>query len=201
VSKDAGEKVDIIRQLMGAAHVFSSAVDDLLDRTLSEASRGTLAMSQVKLLLLIARPGQRYKVMDVAEFLGVTNAAASRAIDRLVQRGLVDRTISREDRRAVDLALTEESRRLLDRFEEARNAELMRLLADYPEERLQAVIALLDELSVNLLQGEGAEGEKCLRCGVHFRTTCLLRSVFGRECSVMNGGRQDDGRPPLAAEG
>jgi hypothetical protein len=63
---EADTKVEVIRQLMGAAHVFSSAVDELLERTLAEASGATLAMSQVKLLLLIARPGQRYKVTDIA---------------------------------------------------------------------------------------------------------------------------------------
>lgn len=187
---EADTKVEVIRQLMGAAHVFASAVDELLDRTLANASSEALAMSQVKLLLLLARPGQRYKVTDIADFLGVTNAAASRAIDRLVQRGLVDRTISRDDRRAVDLALTPESRDLLDRFAASRNAELMRLLADYPDEKLLSIITLLDELSVRLLTGEPGDlrdeetREKCLRCGVHFRTTCVLRSVFGRDCSV-----------------
>jgi DNA-binding MarR family transcriptional regulator len=184
---EADTKVEVIRQLMGAAHVFSSAVDELLERTLAEASGETLAMSQVKLLLLIARPGQRYKVTDIAEFLGVTNAAASRSIDRLVQRGLVERTISRDDRRAVDLALTDESRSLLARFEETRNAELMRLLADYPEARILGIISMLDELSVKLLNVHDDEKERCLRCGVHFRSSCVLRSVFGRECSGATG--------------
>jgi hypothetical protein len=123
----------------------------------------------------------------VADFLGVTNAAASRAIDRLVQRGLIDRTISREDRRAVDLSLTEESETLLDRFTEARNAELVRLLGDYPEAKLRTVAMLLDEMSVHLLDLDSAAEERCLRCGIHFRSGCVLRDVLGRECAVSSG--------------
>jgi DNA-binding MarR family transcriptional regulator len=179
-----GDKVELIRQTMGAAHVFSSAVNELLERTLAEASDEMLAMSQVKLLLLIARPEQRFKVTDVAEFLGVTNAAASRSIDRLVQRGLVDRRISREDRRAVDLMLTPQSRAILDRFAEVRNAALAELLADYPDEKLQTLTTLLDELSVRLLDLGGEEDRRCLRCGIHFRSGCVLRDVLGRECMV-----------------
>jgi DNA-binding MarR family transcriptional regulator len=192
---EAEQKIDLIRQVMGASHIFCSAVNDMLERTLAEASDEALAMSQVKLLLLISRPEQRFKVTDVAEFLGVTNAAASRAIERLVQRGLVDRTVSRDDRRAVDLSLTDQSRQLLDRFTDVRNRELMQLLATYPEDRLRTVVTLLDELSVLLLGFEAGSEDRCLRCGVHFRSGCVLRDVLGRECAVSAGlyGTSHDG--------
>jgi DNA-binding MarR family transcriptional regulator len=175
-------RIDLIQQVMGASHVFCSAVNDLLDRTLSEVSDEQLAMSQVKLLLLIAQPGQRFKVTDVAEFLGVTNAAASRAIDRLVLRGLVDRTVSREDRRAVDLALTPAGSSLLDRFKEQRNGRLLELMGSVPEEKLQAAVKLLDELSVLLLDLD--QDERCLRCGTHFRSGCVVQDVLGRACTI-----------------
>jgi DNA-binding MarR family transcriptional regulator len=178
------EKIRLIQEVMGASHVFCSAVSELLERTLQQASEEQLAMSQVKLLLLIARPGQRYKVTDVADFLGVTNAAASRSIDRLVQRGLVDRTISVDDRRAVDLALTPESEALLERFTELRNAELLALLGKHPAEKLQRAAELLDELTILLLDLDSHGNERCLRCGIHFRENCVVRDVLGRECTV-----------------
>lgn len=183
---DAERKVELIRQVMGASHVFCSAVGELLDRTLAQASDETLAMSQIKLLLLIARPDQRFKVTDVAEFLGVTNAAASRSIERLVQRGLVDRTVSREDRRAVDLSLTPRGRELLDGFTAVRDAELLRILGDYPEESLRSIVTLLDNLSVELLGIESGDDPRCLRCGVHFRNGCVVRDVLGRECAASS---------------
>jgi DNA-binding MarR family transcriptional regulator len=190
---DTERKIELIRQVMGASHVFCSSVNELLDRTLEEASDEQLAMSQVKLLLLISRPGQRFKVTDVAAFLGVTNAAASRAIDRLVQRGLVDRTVSRDDRRAVDLALTPLAEELLARFTEVRNRELLRLLGDHPDEKLERAAQLLDELSVLLLDPEAEVDERCLRCGVHFRSGCVLRDVLGRECVVASGLYGEEG--------
>lgn len=183
---DDEQRIELIRQVMGASHIFCTSVNELLERTLSESTAEQLAMSQVKLLLLISRPGQRFKVTDVAEFLGVTNAAASRAIDRLVQRGLVNRTISREDRRAVDLALTPAAEKLLERFTEVRNRELLRLLGQHPPEKLERAAELLDELSVLLLDPETHPDERCLRCGVHFRAGCVVRDVLGRECVVGN---------------
>lgn len=197
---DNDRKIELIREVMGASHVFCSSVGELLDRTLSEASDEQLAMSQVKLLLLISRPGQRFKVTDVAAFLGVTNAAASRSIDRLVQRGLVDRTVSREDRRAVDLALTPLAEDLLARFTMVRNRELLRLLGQHPDEKLERAAALLDELSVLLLDPEAEAGERCLRCGIHFRAGCVLRDVLGRECVVSGGlyGTEEESGPRVA---
>ena len=194
---DSTDKIELIRQVMGASHVFCSAVNELLERTLAEASDEQLAMSQVKLLLLIARPEQRFKVGDVADFLGVTHAAASRSIDRLVQRGLVDRRVSQADRRAVDLSLTDESRALLERFTEVRNAELLELLGEVADEKLKRVVGLLDELSVLLLDLEGAGEERCLRCGIHFRSGCVVHDVLGRECAVSS---QLYGTPDGAAE-
>jgi DNA-binding MarR family transcriptional regulator len=180
------QQIRLIQEVMGASHVFCSAVNELLERTLQQASDEQLAMSQVKLLLLIARPGQRFKVTDVADFLGVTNAAASRAIDRLVQRGLVDRTISTDDRRAVDLALTPDSEALLERFTALRNDELLALLGAYPSEKLQRATQLLDELTVLLLDLDSHGNERCLRCGLHFRDSCVVRDVLGRECAVSH---------------
>lgn len=181
------DKLPLIRDVMGASHVYCSAVDDLLDRTLEEASDSRLAMSQVKLLLLVARPGQQFKVTDIADFLGVTNAAASRAIDRLVQRDLVDRSISPHDRRAVTLSLTPNGEELLDRFQRVRNRELVELLGPVDAERLRLAVEILDELSVKLLALDREEEERCLRCGIHFRQGCVVRDVLGRECAVAGG--------------
>ncbi|MFP4624416.1 MAG: MarR family transcriptional regulator [Gemmatimonadota bacterium] len=197
-----GTTIDLIQHVMGASHVFCTTVNEMLERSLSEASEEQLALSQVKLLLLIGQPGQRFKVTDVADFLGVTNAAASRAIDRLVQRGLIERTVSPEDRRAVDLKLTEASRGLLDRFEAVRNRELMRMLGDFPTEKLLEARALLDELSVRLAELETEEEARCLRCGVHFRENCVMRDVLDRECVVSRElyGPRDDTEASEVAE-
>jgi DNA-binding MarR family transcriptional regulator len=199
---DEAHKVEVIERVMGSSHLFFSSVNDLLERSLAEASARQVSMSQVKLLLLISRPHKRFKVKDVADFLGVTNAAASRSIDRLVQRGLVDRTVTPEDRRAVDLTLTPTAENLLARFTTVRDRELLRLLGNHPAEKLERVSDLLDELSLLLLDPD--QDERCLRCGVHFREECLLRDVAGRECVMAseldglaeNAGADPAGGPP-----
>jgi DNA-binding MarR family transcriptional regulator len=175
-------RVAVIQQVMGASNLFFSSVNDVLERALEEVSDEQVSMSQVKLLLLIARPDKRFKVRDVAEFLGITNAAASRSIDRLVLRGLVDRTVTPEDRRAVELTLTPTAEAMLSRFTEVRDRELLRLLGEHPLDKMERTTELLDEMSVRLLSADTDPDERCLRCGIHFREECILRDVEGREC-------------------
>ncbi|MDT8341256.1 MAG: MarR family transcriptional regulator [Longimicrobiales bacterium] len=182
------DRLDLIHRAMGAANVFCATVTGLLEETLEEASDSELALSQLRLLLLISRPEHRFKVRDVAEFLGVTSAAASRSIERLVQRGLVDRRLAPDNRRAVDLSLTDEGRELLARFTDLRDARLTRVLADFPAERLDQLTGLLDEVSVRLLDVESGRKQRCLRCSLQFKRGCLMRDVLGRECVLT---RQD----------
>jgi DNA-binding MarR family transcriptional regulator len=153
---DVNGKAELIQQVMGASHQFFTTMNDVLERSLAEAGEWQLTISQVKLLMLISRPGQRFKVMDVAELLGVTNAAASRSIDRLVQRGLVDRNVTPEDRRAVDLTLTPTAEALLARFTEARNRELNRLLGHYPDGDMERAARILNDMA-GLLRGPDAK--------------------------------------------
>ena len=175
-------KTDLIRQVLGASHIFCSTVTELMERTLDEVSPSRLALSQFRLLLLIDRPSKRFMVSDVAEIMGVTPAAASRSTDRLVQRGLIKREVSPDDRRAVQLSLTEEGEEFLERVKDASDRHLTEALGDYDDEQLEELSALLDELAVRLLNLDAARTERCLRCGVHFRDGCIMRQVLGRSC-------------------
>ena len=69
-------------------------------------------------------------INDVALFLGVSDAAASKVVDRLVRRKLLPRTEGHPDRREIHLSLTESSRCLLAAYDEEKNASWPRFLAD-----------------------------------------------------------------------
>jgi hypothetical protein len=109
-----------------------------------------------------------------------------------VQRGLLLRTVSQQDRRAVDLSLTPEGEELLEEFRRIRNRELLRVLGDFPDDKLLQVTALLDELSVRLAELETNPEERCLRCGIHLRSGCVMRDRLGRECVISRQLYGDD---------
>ena len=176
------ERLELIHRAMGASNVFCAAVNELLEESLDEASDGSLALSQLRLLLLIAQPEHRFKVRDVADFLGVSSAAASRSIDRLVQKGLIHRSLAEDNRRAVDLDLTAEGRGIIADFLDIRDRRIQRLIVSFSADKLERLAGLLDELTILLLDLEDDRRERCLRCKLHFRRGCLLRDVLGREC-------------------
>jgi len=173
----------LIQDVLGSAYMLSTAVNDLMEERLHAVTGEQLTFSQVKLLKLISRT-EAYNISQVAAFLGVSTAAASKAVDRLVRRGLLHRSEAEEDRRAVQLALTAEGSRLLAAYDAATAEAFAEIFGDFPVENLRQVADLLDHLSVNVLTQNGHEKEVCYRCSIYFREKCLLRSVQGRDCHV-----------------
>ncbi|MBA4419497.1 MAG: hypothetical protein C0392_16575, partial [Syntrophus sp. (in: bacteria)] len=78
-----------------------------------------LSFSQISVLMRLKHGGSS-GVSEIGCQLGVTNAAASQAVDRLVQLGLIERTEDPEDRRAKRLALTQKGSALIEKGVEAR---------------------------------------------------------------------------------
>lgn len=96
-------------------------------------------MSQICAMLHIHRKGVS-GVSDIGDDLGVTNAAASQMLERLVLQGLVARSEDPHDRRAKQIILTEEGHRKLQESIQARQVwldDLAYLLS--PEEQGQVI--------------------------------------------------------------
>ncbi len=177
----ANSRVRQIQDVLGSAHIFASAVNDLMQERLLATTGEQLTFSQLKLLKLIAQT-DAYNVSQVAAFMGVSNAAASKAVDRLVRRDLLLRRESEGDRRAVKLSLSDDGRRLLEEYEVVTSRTLEEVFGAFSTEGLQQVAELLDRLSISVLDRDGSELELCFRCGIFFRDKCLLRSQPRRSC-------------------
>ena len=107
----AGEKpitAELSNEFLSSARVFAWSVREIIERTvLREVAGDELSFSQLKLLYLVANTDS-LNIGDAAAFLGVTCGAASRAVEKLVQRGLLRRVTPAEDRRSFRLSLTED---------------------------------------------------------------------------------------------
>ncbi len=178
----SGETAQLVHEFLGSAHIFYSAVSEAVEkRLLREVAGSQLTFSQLKLLRLVElTDGQ--SISDVAAFLGVSNAAASKAVDKLVRRKLLRRAEGKTDRRSTRLSLTPHSRRLLVAYEEARDRELTGIFEKLPQEDLRLAAGLLDQLSAGILERDGHEAESCFHCGVYFRENCRVRKLLNRNC-------------------
>jgi DNA-binding MarR family transcriptional regulator len=101
------------------------------------------SFSQVKMLFLLEDGGE-HSVKEIAQHLGLSLPAASRAVDGLIQRGYVSRRESATDRRSRLVALTGDGRAVVERVLRAR-LQTLEAFADEltPEERDCLYTALL----------------------------------------------------------
>jgi DNA-binding MarR family transcriptional regulator len=175
------ERAEILNNFLASALIFSNAMTELIEDQIRKVLGKDFTLPQVKLLLMVARTNAG-TISEVAAFLGVSNAAASKAVDRLVRRGLLQRREKESDRRAVCLLLTEEGRRVLQQYDEAQNGILDRLFQQFSPDSFVETSTLLDELSANLVDVGARPDELCFRCGIYFREKCLLRKVSRRVC-------------------
>lgn len=174
-----------IYDFLGSAHVFTSAVNDAVEKPLlAEVAGKRLTLSQFRLLKMVALTDAR-TISDVALFLGVSNAAASKAVDKLVRRKLLRRAEGRPDRREIRLSLTEASRRLLLAYDERKERKIAKIFRQFSLRDLRRTAKLLDRLSAGLVDHHAKPDEVCLQCGIYFRERCLVRQLVRRNCFFL----------------
>ncbi len=103
-----------------------------------------LSMSQIGALFLIHRGSS--SISDIAEELGVTNAAASQMLERMVQQELILRTEDPNDRRVKQVVLTEKGFQVVRESIAARQGWLDYLaqsLSDCEKEQIDAALNIL----------------------------------------------------------
>ena len=105
-----------------------------------------LSFSQINILMRLFHGGCA-GVSEIGDQLGVTNAAASQAVDRLVQLGLIERTEDPEDRRAKRLALTQKGNALIEKGVEARSQWIEGLTDALTPEQQNMIISALTLLT------------------------------------------------------
>lgn len=118
-------------------------------------------MTQLNILFRLYHAGG-CGVSDIGEHLGVSNAAASQTVDRLVQLGFLERTENPNDRRAKQLRLTLKGQQLIHDSIEVRRHWIEDLtLALSPQER-EAIAQALVTLTAVARQLEQGIKEKSI---------------------------------------
>ena len=112
-----------------------------------------LSMSQIGALFQIYHG--RSNVSDLGEGLGITHAAASQMLERLVQQKLILRTEDPQDRRVKQLVLTDKGCRIMQESVRARQGwldDLVSGLSAGQKEQIAAAVEILIEKTNELDQ-------------------------------------------------
>jgi DNA-binding MarR family transcriptional regulator len=98
-----------------------------------------LSFTQIKVLCGLDMAGEERSVKALAESLGVSLAAMSRAVDGLFERGFVGRKEDPDDRRMKRVRLTESGRTVPRALNEARLSALAELIGSLENDEAAAL--------------------------------------------------------------
>lgn len=168
--------------LLGTARILALAVQETVESKLqAELAGDRLSPSQWKLLEIFATT-EVGNVTEVAAYQGVSTAAASKAVDRLVRLGLLERAEDHEDRRHIRLSLSPEGSRISSAYLARLEARLCELFAGLAVEELNHLSSQLDQLTTTVLRAASNATQICVQCGLNRRAGCLMDEALHRQC-------------------
>ncbi|WP_371262104.1 MarR family winged helix-turn-helix transcriptional regulator [Rhizobacter sp. Root404] len=133
-----------------------AVVDRALESTSEDHSRTNVAV------LLWLRHWAPVGVVELAKVIGLSQPACSRAVDRLVERGLVDR--SEREGREVDLCLSTEGCLEADRLQRERLKACDSLLGALSQKERVIMAGLLDKVLGNAVVDRAFARNVCRFC-------------------------------------
>jgi len=196
-------------QFLHHTHIYASMVRDVLEgKYLREATELDITVPQFHLLRLIDHEGS-HQVSEIASFLGVSQAAASKNVDKLVRLRLISRETQQKDRRAVSLNLTGRGKILLKNYETLKEERLKTLLEEnFTADELDCLVHGLEKVSRLILEKE-VDDDICMKCSAYYVKNCLFKSKRNdclyqkkRKCpsapSAPSVDGQEEGASPIS---
>jgi len=109
------------------------------NKSVRKAWNFNISGPQLHLLHLLEMNGH-VNMSDLSEHLGISQSAATALADRMIKGNYITRERSEEDRRVVNLKITDEGRQLLETFSASRDKALEKYISKLtPEERAEFV--------------------------------------------------------------
>lgn len=132
---------------MDRAALIDELLDALSSHSPAEAMRamrhwpgGRLSLVHLNVLVLLDADGAM-PMRALAEAMDVSQASATGIVDRMEQRGLVDRRRDDGDRRVVHVAITDEGRSLVEGMAARRRDHMAQILGELTDDELTGFLA------------------------------------------------------------
>lgn len=155
--------------------VYSSTV--LTSRLLEEVTGGGLTPVQLDALAFLHGHGG-CSAKALSEGLRISIPSATRLVDRLVRKHLVDRRESGADRRLVHLSVTATGEAALAEVRATRLRRLAEALASFQPEERALLLRLLERLLRAVMWDERTLEDCCLHCGSEHDGTCVVNEAY-----------------------
>jgi len=115
-----------------------------------------ISMTHLHILWVLEHHGD-VTMSRLAELLDVSLSNATGLVDRMAERGLVDRVRVPNDRRVVLVRASEDGARIRDEIEAIKQDRLRSILGRLPATRLERVLGAISDLREAVVDDIGAE--------------------------------------------
>ncbi len=155
-----------IREAMRASDLFSHILLKALSlHLIDEISEHQVSLAQLQAIRFL-RYHSDVMMGDLAAGLAISYPSATNMVKRLEKRGLAKRRINPNDKREVQVSLTDSGRELADRMERERISRLEEVLDRMDANDREALLRGLKAFVQAAVMGRGiVAGQVCLHCG------------------------------------
>ncbi|MFH1996165.1 MAG: MarR family transcriptional regulator [Candidatus Omnitrophota bacterium] len=141
---------------------FGTKIMRLLPLMLREISKrltesmpeGFLTLPQLVVLDLLSGEGS-CNMSEVAEALNLTMGAATGAVDKMIELGMIARERSQEDRRVVNVTMTDQGKETIARVNLARRDICNDIFSSLSEDERSQYLGIIGKIINNLRKGQG----------------------------------------------
>ncbi len=113
-----------------------------------------ITQQQFNILRILRGANEPLSTLQIRQRMLDKMSDSSRPVDRLIKKGLVKKSVCREDRRLVDVLLTDKGRKLLQQMD-GLNEDVDRLLSQIDETEAKSLNTLLDKIRSSEIVEEG----------------------------------------------
>jgi DNA-binding MarR family transcriptional regulator len=128
-------------------------VKEFSRRHAGEVYKGKITLPQVLIMEFLDKE-QEVKMKDIASFMGVSTAAITGIVGRLVKYGYAVRVFDPDDRRIIRIKLTPKGAELINRINTQRQQMIMRIFGRISEEDRQDYLRILQQIRDILLDDD-----------------------------------------------
>ena len=107
-----------------------------------------LGGAEINILMRLGRKPKSISAKDLAAELGITGGAVTQFIDKLIEKGLVERAEDPNDRRSVRISLSAKARQSRDELKQQFFNHFQTVFEGLSNQDLEQFIALLDKVKV-----------------------------------------------------
>lgn len=97
---------------------------EFLRRQAKEIAQGNISLPQMLILDVLKQKGSQ-RMGELAHYLSVSMAATTGIVDKLVRKGLAVRASSPQDRRIVNIEITHEGKKMVEKYNHARRKAIV----------------------------------------------------------------------------